>query len=653
MTESPAFAALMAELAVFRDVRLRREPSDRVLARAAGVSPTTVGDWLRTDRFPQRIEPLLVVLRVLRDRAGHVGLSDDPVVVALLDPQRWRRAYEAEARRRASATRAAVQAQQGRAALERMRPGRPLGSVTDPFRLEVHRAIDSPFTGLPVLPEYVPRAHDRELGEVVARAAAGTSRIAVLVGGSSTGKTRACWEALKPLRERDEPWRLWHPIDPTRPEAALAELKDVAPYTVVWLNEAQFYLASGPVGERVAAGLRSLLREPERGPVLVLGTVWPGHWSRLTVPPADAAPDPHAQARALLTGHAVPVPETFTDTDLRLLERRAEDDPRLRQAAARAEQGQITQYLAGAPALLDRYHAAPAPARALIDAAMDARRLGHGPVLPRTLLEAAAEGYLTDAQYDLLEDDWLEQALAHTGTPVHGARGPLSRIRPRAGQSRPGQPCYRLADYLEQHGRTARNAVPPPPALWHALIDHAPPADRGTITRAAVERGLLRTAARFGSVTAPALRGAELTEHELALIELDATRIPSPAEMLEALIPWLKERGRLERAIRENQARATTDTDFDRSWSAARLLEAAGRVEESLHWYFRAAEAGSPRARSTAVWMLRKLGRTQESVQLYRFGWEPDGSIAVPWKVLPTAPLTPCESSRRPGPARG
>ena len=94
--------------------------------------------------------------------------------------------------------------------------GRPLEEVTDPFVLEVHRPVqpeDAP-PGLPVLPLYVPREHDQALGQVVAAAAEGRSGIAVLVGGSSTGKTRACWEALDLLRDQDPPWRLWHPIDP-------------------------------------------------------------------------------------------------------------------------------------------------------------------------------------------------------------------------------------------------------------------------------------------------------------------------------------------------------------------------------------------------------------------------------------------------------
>ena len=76
--------------------------------------------------------------------------------------------------------------------------GRPLEEMTDPFVLEVHRPVqpeDAP-QGLPLLPPYVPREHDQALGQVVCAAADGRSGIAVLVGGSSTGKTRACWEVF-------------------------------------------------------------------------------------------------------------------------------------------------------------------------------------------------------------------------------------------------------------------------------------------------------------------------------------------------------------------------------------------------------------------------------------------------------------------------
>ena len=165
----------------------------------------------------------------------------------------------------------------------RMAPavGVPLDEVTDPFLLEVHRPVTlDGAEGLPSIPPYVWRAHDGRLPEVAARAAAGDSAMAVLVAGSSAGKTRACWETLEILR-RAGGWRLWHPYDPDRPAAALRELAIVGSRTVVWLNETQEYLG-GEDGERVAAGLRSLLAHRARASVLVLGTLWPEHHAALT-----------------------------------------------------------------------------------------------------------------------------------------------------------------------------------------------------------------------------------------------------------------------------------------------------------------------------------------------------------------------------------
>ncbi len=167
--------------------------------------------------------------------------------------------------------------------------GWPLNEMTDPFALEVDRPVqpEHPPREMPALPTYAPREHDTELGSVVRAAADGSSGIAVLVGGSSAGKTRACWKALQLLRDRPEPWRLWHPIDPSRPDAVLHELVAVRPRTVVWLNEAQFYLdvPGNSLGEQVAAGLRELLRDPARRPVLVLATLWPSFWDELTARP--------------------------------------------------------------------------------------------------------------------------------------------------------------------------------------------------------------------------------------------------------------------------------------------------------------------------------------------------------------------------------
>ncbi|MEW2310663.1 hypothetical protein AB0918_18815 [Streptomyces sp. NPDC006864] len=511
--QEPEYAELIAELREFRDERLQRQPSDRALAGAVEASPTTVGAWLRADRFPQRIDQLRGLVRAVRVQAERAGLAGDPAVAAVLDVQKWERAYQAEARRRAEGTSAAVQAGQGRAVLERMRPGRPLSEVVDPFQLEVHHAIGSPVAGLPVLPAYVTREHDDRLAEVVAQAADGASRIAVLVGGSSTGKTRACWEAFQPLYEREEPWRLWHPLDPTRPDAALAELSGIAPYTVIWLNEAQFYLAPDPLGEQVAAGLRNVLCDPRRAPVLVLATLWPEHWDTLTT---RTAADPHAQARELLDGHRIKVPDAFTGAALGALTDAAGTDPRLGEAAEQASDGQVTQYLAGVPVLMSRYEDAAPTTKALIHAAMDARRLGAGPHIPLAWLAEAAPGYLTEAEWNQSSDDWLEQALHYVAKPCNGIPGILTPVktgiprnqrnqrtsaptgpsgghRARAGQ---GQK-YRLADYLDQHGRHHRVEMIPPIDFWTAAAAWAYPSDLTTLGDAAWARGLYRDAAQL------------------------------------------------------------------------------------------------------------------------------------------------------------
>ena len=258
--------------------------------------------------------------------------------------------------------------------------GWPLAEVTDPFALEVHRPVqpEDAQPGLPVLPPYVPREHDAVLGQVVRAAADGRSGIAVLVGGSSTGKTRACWEALALLRDQDPPWRLWHPIDPSRPDAALRELPGIGPRTVVWLNEAQFYLdaADAGLGERVAAGLRELLRDPARAPVLVLATLWPRVLGRPDRPPGRAVPTRMPRRGSCWPATTSPCPPRSPPRSCSELGKAG--DARLAQAAAAAQDGQVIQFLAGAPELLARYRNAPPAAAALIHAAMDARRLGMG-----------------------------------------------------------------------------------------------------------------------------------------------------------------------------------------------------------------------------------------------------------------------------------
>ncbi|MEV7198087.1 helix-turn-helix domain-containing protein [Streptomyces sp. NPDC093510] len=390
-------------------------------------------------------------------------------------------------------------------------PGGALGKPIadwDPYDLEVHPAAEAPTRSgygsgpsgavgqgrRALLPSYVGRGHDEELSALVDAAAQERSRMAVLVGSSSTGKTRACWEAVQQLDEYG--WRLWHPFDPTRAEAALADIERVGPRTVVWLNEAQHYLgAGGGLGERIAAALHALLTDPARGPVLVLGTLWPEYATAYTALPRPGVEDRHPRVRELLAGRQIALPDSFDTAaiaDAKALA--AAGDRQLAHALNHMGDRRLAQFLAGAPELLRRYETASPPARALLNAAMDARRLGVGLHLSLSFLEHAATDYLTSDEYDTLDDNWLEEALAEVTQAVHGHLAPLRRIRPRPTQPLTQQgstaqgPGYRLADYLEQHGRDIGKPMCPPASFWEAAHHHLTQPDISHIAYAAKAR---------------------------------------------------------------------------------------------------------------------------------------------------------------------
>ncbi|MEU6170012.1 tetratricopeptide repeat protein [Streptomyces tanashiensis] len=302
--------------------------------------------------------------------------------------------------------------------------------------------------------------------------------------------------------------------DPTRAQDALEDLPRVAPRTVVWLNEAQHYLGDRTMGERIAAAVHQLLVTVECGPVLVLGTLWPEYAAGYMALPAPGAEDPHSRVRELLAGRTLTVPELFDAPALAAAAALAEGgDGLLAGALSRAGvDGRVTQDLAGAPELLNRYrHATPAAA-ATLKAAMDARRLGVGLHLSQAFLTEAAADYLTDTDYDQLTDAWAEQAFAELAALVHGKQAPLRRTTRRT-QRRPptprpasapvghgpapstAGPVFRLADYLEQHGRSSRRHLCPPASFWHAAHTHlTDPNDLGDLAEAAENRHRLQWA---------------------------------------------------------------------------------------------------------------------------------------------------------------
>ena len=244
----------------------------------------------------------------------------------------------------------------------------------------------------------------------------------VVTGTSCTGKSRSLYEAL--LRhERIRAWQLLYPVGPEQLRELLVG-DHLPPRTVLWLTDLDQYLLR-PLGEPIAEALRELLRQPSKGPVAVVATLWPDYWDDLTRAPRNGFPAPHPQAWQLLTHQSkrISIPEKFTNLSRQDLMSVA--DPRLAEAARLAgDDGEVIQALAGGPFLVDKYlHVGgegreTALPRAVVLAAVDARRVGLGPELPRIFLEQAARGYLTpEARLHALDDpDWPAQGLTTWGT---------------------------------------------------------------------------------------------------------------------------------------------------------------------------------------------------------------------------------------------
>ncbi|MFD6916400.1 hypothetical protein [Streptomyces virginiae] len=460
-------------------------------------------------------------------------------------------------------------------------PGQPLSSFSNPFSLEVHEAIRpvNGGEGLPTLPAYVRRSHDQKLQVTIDLALSGNSSMAVLLGDSSTGKTRAAWEAIQRLPQE---WKLWHPST----QASLMDsLEAVEPHTVLWLNEIHRFLITSDDAqdERTAGELRRALGDPTKAPVLILGTVWHEYWAELVRKPGTT--DERRESRSLLENCRILVPETFSARELAALKDIEPADPRLKEAVNRAEDGHITQYLAGGPAQLDRYELAAPAARAVLHAAMDARRLGHGLALSRPFLMQAAEAYLTGPQRDALQDDWFDAAIAYLSPPCRGARGALARVRPTPDDPLGQGTRYRLADYLEQHSKRNRSTVCPPDAFWVAAEHHASTAaDRSALALSAHDRGRSAAAERLAKSAASLGNSTGLT-------------------------------GLAQRVQRELGAR------------------------EALAYFLLAAEAGDNSARMAVAWQYEQDGRADEAEAWYRAVAEGDyrasalvGLASIAWE---------------------
>ena len=337
----------------------------------------------------------------------------------------------------------------------------------DPFTLEIHRVVAIPAShpDLPPLPRYVLRPHDTDLRNALSDA---QSTLIVASGGSSTGKSRALYEAVLAHRNL----RTWPLLAPADAEHLLGWLEHglLPERTVLWLSDLEHHLLS-PKGEAVAAGLIGELTSTGRQ-TLMVGTLWPKSWRHLTRRPPRGVSETPATYR-LLTHHARRVPiRPFDETSLKTLT--LDDgnlDPRVREAARLSGPKRLViQTLAGGPMLVDAYldtnHDDPAQqyAKAVESVAIDAARLDLDRTLSRDFIISAAVAYLDPEDRANAPVEWVDVGLDLAAEPVRGIRA----LQPSA--STPGTTdAYRLHDYLAYYAKEVSPERPVPESFWGAL----------------------------------------------------------------------------------------------------------------------------------------------------------------------------------------
>ncbi|WP_148311548.1 tetratricopeptide repeat protein [Amycolatopsis japonica] len=491
-------------------------------------------------------------------------------------------------------------------------------------------------------PAYVQRDHDTSLRADVAASASGELRaLVVLRGGPSTGKTRSLFEAVQALGVG------WAVVRPRSASALRGLVTSGLLYgrrCVLWLNELQTFL--GPNGTGLSLDvLRDLFtatrhhnggkpRSPH--PIVMVGTLWAEKLRDATTSADHLSDNRDLLVNANQWVHWHDIPRDFSPHERQKAQAlvASTGDARLRAALTNPDRVGFTQTLAGGHELLQHYLTAPNPMdQLLLDAAGDARRLGHTSPMSVSLLRAIATALWREERGQATPPHgWFDTAIAHATQPLRSTQGVQALIPlddPGPDDTASEHVTYELADYLEQHLSLTRRTQPVVDAVWDALHDHsAGPEDLFNAAIFASARGrfdhgeaLYRTAGTPEALAelARLLANRPGREHDAEQAYRAAVAGGHPVVLYEFL-PWLEQQpdreGDIEQAYLDAIARGERPV---RNLFAHWLSRQPGRVEDAERLHLDGIAEGIPAARiGFAKWLATVPGRKAEAEQAYR-----------------------------------
>ncbi len=496
-------------------------------------------------------------------------------------------------------------------------------------------------SGVQILDRDLPVFVDRDKGHEITsrlRRAREDGGFLVLVGDSSVGKTRLLYQTARDILPD------FAVLAPDLGDGdlvnSIAEATFPLPKLIVWLDELQRYLdgpyltpGSTPI---TATAVRHLLGAPT--PVVVLGAMWPKHATQLRA----TEPDPHTGGQRLRYPRAADILgdgrigqetlSTFSGTERQAAAKLSRDDPRLATALADSHYN-VTEVLAGAPQLIARYEQASEEQQAVLNAAIDARRLGIQAPLTDTLLRAAARGYLSTLHSG---DAWLPPALTELtrhDRPRDHATAPLILVLNEHKTKILG---YTVADYLLQHASRARRSARVPASTWDAALSYIrDPADAVSLAESAEDRllycyavPLYRHAADAGGEYA-ARRLAGLLAERGDLDGLRARADTGDTDAAAALAELLEKRGDLD------GLRARADAgDTAAARRLADLLAERGDLDGAEHILRAGADAGDTAAARRLADLLEKRGDLDGAEHILRALADTGSADAAAWLAV-------------------